>query len=245
MGRKRKNKDNDSQPKLRPGRKPNGPRMPWQVAEIEKKCRLANWLFEQKRFDQCRTWLQMALNAAVTPIPNVTKQELLEAQVLTNFIEVDRAEKKWADAVTRLRRAIDIYEKLNLPDPMPMLHLIAKLIEAHGMQQQLDDAEAAGLRLVGFVEQQFGREDQRYATALGSLATVYFQKGKGKMSLKLLTDQLQLLERLHGPDHPKVADCLLNVAHLFRWMRRPEEAEPYERRAKEIEGKQPTPGAAE
>ncbi len=214
-------------------------RLPYQFEQITKHCRLAQWLVEQRHFDQARAWLQRALDIAVTPIPKVVNQEFLEAQILTNFIEVDRIEKKYADAVPRIRRAVGIYERLNLPDPMPTLHLLAQLVEAHGQQRQFDDAELAARRLLQMVEKHFGREDYRYATGLGSLATVYFQRGKGETALKLCTQELQLLERLHGPDHPEVANTLLNMAHLLRWMRRTDEADACERRAQEIESKQP------
>ena len=73
------------------------------------------------------------------------------------------------------------------------------------------------------------------------MAIIYQKQGKGAQAESQYKKALALLERVKGPDHPKVAELLLTYAGLLKTMDRPAEAERLQARAQAIQDKQPRP----
>ena len=72
------------------------------------------------------------------------------------------------------------------------------------------------------------------ATALNSLAGLYYKQGKFSEVEPLYKRALAILEKALGPEHPHVATALGNYAALLRNTERTTEAKRMEARAKAI-----------
>ncbi len=83
----------------------------------------------------------------------------------------------------------------------------------------------------------FGPDDERLATILHNLASLYQDQGNYPEAEPLFKRSLALREKALGPDHPNLALMLENYAVLLRNMQRNAEAEKMEARAQAIRAK--------
>ncbi len=83
----------------------------------------------------------------------------------------------------------------------------------------------------------FGPDDERLATSLHNLASLYQDQGNYPEAEPLFKRSLALREKALGPDHPNLALMLENYAVLLRNMQRNAEAVKMETRAQAIRAK--------
>lgn len=91
------------------------------------------------------------------------------------------------------------------------------------LERALADLEAAGMG-----------DSTDAAMMLTNLAVVYMDLKMWEMALDSARRGLAIDERLHGPDHPEVADDLFNIGSILVTRELPEEAEPCLRRCVDI-----------
>ena len=75
------------------------------------------------------------------------------------------------------------------------------------------------------------------AASLNNLAGLYQEQGKYAEAEPLYRRSLAILEKALGPEHPDVAESLVNYAELLRETGREDKAEEMEARAKAIRAK--------
>ncbi len=83
----------------------------------------------------------------------------------------------------------------------------------------------------------FGPDDQRLATSLNNLATLYSAQGNYAQGEPLFQRSLAIWEKVLGPEHPDVATSLNNLAGLYHAQGKHAEAKDMEERAKAIRAK--------
>ena len=83
--------------------------------------------------------------------------------------------------------------------------------------QQADYAEAEKLLKAALKEaENFGEQDPRLATSLGSLAELYGAQGKYTEAEPLYQRALAIAEKALGPEQPTVAAGVGSLAELYR-----------------------------
>ena len=70
--------------------------------------------------------------------------------------------------------------------------------------------------------------------ALNNLGSLYQGRGNYASAEPLLKRALAIWEKANGPDHPDVAECLENLARLYKATKRIPEANALEKRAARI-----------
>jgi CHAT domain-containing protein/tetratricopeptide (TPR) repeat protein len=82
-----------------------------------------------------------------------------------------------------------------------------------------------------------GTQAPEFATALNTLAELYYYQGRYPEAEQLFQRALAIREKTLGPDHPNVGTDLNNLAMLYQAQGRYSEAEPFFRRAIAIDEK--------
>ena len=77
----------------------------------------------------------------------------------------------------------------------------------------------------------FGPDDERLATSLNNLATVYLSQGKYAEAESLFQRWLTISEKALGPEHPEMARGLNNLAELYKTQGKYAQAEPLYQRS--------------
>jgi len=95
-----------------------------------------------------------------------------------------------------------------------------------------DEAEAFFL-LAAQVAEEYDDTDPRRALTLGNLADLYRAQARDEEAESAYLESLALLERIDGPDSPRVARFVADIAVFYTTLGRVEEAEPLYWRALE------------
>jgi len=103
------------------------------------------------------------------------------------------------------------------------LNNLALLYEQLG---RYEEAEQLHLKAMA-IRQKFGEETPDYTQSLDNLGGLYLTMGRYLDSERTHLRTREILEKLHGPDDPSLANCLINLGIVCHRMGRNEEAERY------------------
>ena len=110
----------------------------------------------------------------------------------------------------------------------------AKLNVAEG---HYASAEPLDKRALGILEEDFGSSSSRLSPILGGLSEIFFLQGRYTEATTQLQRQLEIQEKVLGPDNPEIASILDNYSAVLLKTDHPAEAAQAAARAKAIRAK--------
>lgn len=130
------------------------------------------------------------------------------------------------------REALVLYERIDEPLGVAVAH--NNLGRLYYSQWRLDDA-LAEMELSVEIQRASEEQNEEYlAVSLGNLGDLLANTGDCERGTELTREALEIVERIHGPVHPELANRLSQYGILLKRIDRLEEAESYQRRALEM-----------
>jgi biopolymer transport protein ExbB/TolQ len=117
------------------------------------------------------------------------------------------------------------------------LVVVTKLAACYTVQERLTEAEPHLWRALELRRRLQGPNHPKVAKALDTLAHVYRKQRKFARAEPLFKFSLAAFEQALGSEHPHVADRLEHYASILRTLRRNQDAELFEARARAIRAK--------
>ncbi|MGH7961520.1 MAG: tetratricopeptide repeat protein, partial [Candidatus Binatia bacterium] len=155
-------------------------------------------------------------DAAVAGEPQ--RDDVEEAQRLTQQMLQFEQQGKYAEAVPLARQAVIIYEKVRgaeHPDTATALDSLASLYREMG---EYTNALPLAQRASTIREKVLGAEHPDTATSLNNLALIYRDIGNYAQALALFQRSVTISEKALGPKHSRTAIPLSNLASLYQAM---------------------------
>jgi tetratricopeptide (TPR) repeat protein len=147
--------------------------------------------------------------------------------------------KRYPEAEQRFRDALARFEKIHGSEHADVARVTTNLALNLMLQKREDEAEKIFERAVAILEKLGNQEELAYA--LDGLATIRFRRDDFDGARALFRRALELHEKNHGKDHPKVATVLYNLASLEREAGKLEQAEQHCTRSVSIREKSLAP----
>lgn len=142
--------------------------------------------------------------------------------------EIAEQEIRWADAAEHFAKSA----RLN-----PTFDALFKARLHAWRSGQVKNAIAFGERLLIVAETEFGKDTEKYATALNEHSLTLEQAGRYDEAELLYKQAIEIGKATIGESHPSYAIRLNNLANLYENMGRYDEAEPLYKQAIEIDSK--------
>jgi len=164
--------------------------------------------------------------------------ELKQADDLTESVVKLIDERKYGDALTPAKRALEIREKLLPRDDPRIGNSLIYLIDIYTAKRDFGKAKEMLVRLLEHQTERFGAEHVKLAPTLERLGVHHFRDGDNSKAEDAYKRALALKEKEYGIDHVEVANTLFGLAELHRAQRDFRQAQPSFSRALRIYGKQ-------
>ena len=147
------------------------------------------------------------------------------------------AERRYADAVPLVEKALALREKSLPPGDLKIANSVRDLAELRLMLGQLDRAEPLYERAVAMVEAALGKEELGLASLLNNLGVIRLEKGDLPRALVLFQRALAIREKALPPAHPEIVSSLDRIGDVHRKAQAYDEALGFYRRAHAIREK--------
>ena len=174
----------------------------------------------------------------LVPSARQDSPELKEAADLTETVVKLIGEKKYSEALSSAKRALEIREKLLPRDDPRIGNSLIYLVDIYTAKRDFGKAKEMLLRLLQHQTERFGAEHVKLAPTLERLGVHHFRDGDHSKAEDAYTRALALKEKEYGIDHVEVAHTLFGLAELHRAQRDFRQAQPSFSRALRIYGKQ-------
>ncbi|HEY0098537.1 MAG TPA: tetratricopeptide repeat protein [Pyrinomonadaceae bacterium] len=164
--------------------------------------------------------------------------ELKEAAQQTAAAVKFYRERKFDDALTAAKRALELREKVLPEDHALIKSSLNNLGQIYLVKENYSDALKVFLRLEAAYEKSLPPGHENYDLLVRRLALIYFYLGKDSEAEKRYRQLLAQRETARGAHHPQVAEALFAYASFYQFRGKEKEAEPLYARAIAIWEKQ-------
>lgn len=163
--------------------------------------------------------------------------ELKEAATLTEDALKLFNERKYDEALSKTKKALEIRERL-LPRTDPrILNSLVYLGDVYIVKRDFDDAKKVLERAEGILAERSGADNVSRALIWDRLAIIYDKKGDDRKAEELYQQALTAREKSFGPEDRRVAHSLFALGEFYRSKKDFERAAPIYKRALAIYGK--------
>lgn len=182
--------------------------------------------------------LPLLLTSLLLIVPSAQDSpELKEAADLTESVVKLINEKKYGEALSPAKRALEVRERL-LPRNDPRIgNSLIYLIDIYTDKRDFGKAKEMLLRLLEHQTERFGPEHVKLAPTLERLGVHHFRDGANGDAEEAYKRALALKEKEYGMDHLEVAHTLFGLGELYRAFRDFERGSAVYRRALRIYAK--------
>jgi len=156
------------------------------------------------------------------------------AIILNNIIEIYHTKGRMQEAEPLIARAIKIHEQSLGREHPYMAYSLSNLAEHSFLQGDYAQAEIQFREALAIREQRLGQDHPRTAFIYDSLARLYASQKRYEEAELLYNKTLTIYERTFGPEHPFVADSLEQYASVLRKLKKEQQANEAEKRARQI-----------
>lgn len=147
------------------------------------------------------------------------------------------AQERHTEAEPHLWRALELRRRLQGENHPKVAKALDKLAQVYRKQRKFARAEPL-FRLSLFIQEEtLGRRHPDFIQTLNDLAELYYAEGMFTEAEPLFKFSLAAFEQALGSEHPHIADRLEGYASILRTLRRNEDAEMFEARARAIRAK--------
>jgi tetratricopeptide (TPR) repeat protein len=178
-----------------------------------------------------------ALRRALTLLDARKTQDWITLAVLTKLATYYTLQDRYGEAEPHLWRAFELRRYLQGGDHPKVAKALEQLGEMYAKQRKFARAEPLYRLSLSILEKSIGRRHPDFMQTLNALADLYVAEGKYSDAEPLFKLSVAAFEQALGAEHPHVADRLEDYSLLLRTIRRVEEAEVFETRARAIRAK--------
>ncbi len=157
--------------------------------------------------------------------------------VLTKLAAYYTLQDRYPEAEPHLWRAFELRRHLLGEDHPKTAKALEQLGLMYTKQRKFARAEPLYRLALDILEKSIGRRHPDFMQTLNALAELYVAEGKYTDAEPLFKLSVAAFEQALGAEHPHVADRLEDYALLLRTIRRTEEADVFETRARSIRAK--------
>ncbi|MGE5567574.1 MAG: tetratricopeptide repeat protein [Rhodospirillales bacterium] len=175
-----------------------------------------------------------ALRRALALLDARKVQDWVTLVVLTKLAAYYTAQDRYPEAEPHLWRAFELRRYLQGGDHPKVAKALEQLGQIYTRQRKFARAEPLYRLSLSILEKTIGRRHPDFLQTLNALAELYIAEGKYSDAEPLFKLSVAAFEQALGAEHPHVADRLEDYALLLRTIRRNEEAEVFETRARAI-----------
>jgi len=168
--------------------------------------------YHQARFEQAH---QLA-NQAVAAVERLENPPELMGRVEYVLGTLALKEGKHADAVTHLKRSLEIREKALGPDHREVGTTLSTLATVARERGHYDEALGYGRRSLQILEKAVGLEHPQVADAMTNIGNALKRQNKLEGALEMHQRALAIREKAIGPESPATAAALGNIANVLR-----------------------------
>lgn len=163
--------------------------------------------------------------------------ELKEAATLTEDALKLFNERKYDEALSKTKKALEIRERL-LPRTDPrIMNSLVYLGDIYIVKRDFDDAKKVLERAEGILMERSGADNVSRASIWDRLAIIYEKKGDDRKAEELYQQALTAREKSFGPEDKHVAYSLFALGEFYRSKKDFDRAAPTYKRALSIYGK--------
>ncbi len=177
------------------------------------------------------------LLAAVARAEGFGSRDPRLARSLNNLAELNRVQRRYADAEATHRRALAIIEKTLGPESSEVATSLNNLALLYHLQGRHGEAGPLYQRALAIREKAFGPEHPAVAQSLNNMAAHARDQLRYDEAERLYQRSLAIVAKALGPEHPQVATSLENYAATLRAIGRGAEATEMESQARTIRAK--------
>jgi tetratricopeptide (TPR) repeat protein len=175
-----------------------------------------------------------ALRRALTLLDSRNSEDWITLVVVTKLAAYYTAQERYTEAEPHLWRALQLRRLLQGPAHPKVARSLVELAQMYRKQRKFARAEPL-FRLSLFIQEEaVGRRHPDFLQTLNDLAELYYAEGKFTEAEPLFKFSLAAFEQALGSEHPHVADRIEDYASILRTLRRNEDAERFEARARAI-----------
>lgn len=165
--------------------------------------------------------------------------EHLLAITLDRLAHLYLSQGRDAEAEPLFLRSLALNEQVFGPDSASIANALNSLAAIYLYQGKYSKAESLFLRVLSIVEKVSDMEELSKVNVLNNLTYLYFFQGRYIQAESFLRRTLTLKEKIFGSEHPDIVPALKQYADLLMRMGRVTEALKLERRADEIQSRDP------
>lgn len=163
--------------------------------------------------------------------------ELKQATDLTQFAVSLFNEKKYDEALSLVKKGLEIRERLLPRSDMRISISLIYLGDLYIAKRDYSAAKKVLERLLEIQAERSGPEDVSLAPTLDRLGVIYDREGESRKAEELYTRALASREKAYGAENVRVAESLLALAQFYRSERDSERSASYYVRSLKIYGK--------
>lgn len=173
----------------------------------------------------------------LTQESTATSPELTEATRLSHEAVRLYDQKKYDDALSSARRALELREKALGSDHELVATSLYNLAGIYRAQERYADAETLYKRALKILERKFGVDDNLLTDTIEQIGLMRFVQGNNGDAQKLYLRALGIKEKTFGPGHIETAKSLSILGRFFERANNPDKAVVYFKRSLAIREK--------
>ncbi|MGC9972841.1 MAG: tetratricopeptide repeat protein [Bryobacteraceae bacterium] len=178
-----------------------------------------------------------ALRRALALLDSRNSEDWITLVVVNKLAAYYTVQERHTEAEPHLWRALELRRRLQGPDHPKVAMALDKLAQLYRKQRKFARAEPL-FRLSLFIQEaSLGRRHPDFIQTLNDLAELYYAEGMFTEAEPLFKFSLAAFEQALGSEHPHIADRLEHYASILRTLRRNQDAEMFEARARAIRAK--------
>jgi TonB family protein len=166
-----------------------------------------------------------------------TSPELAEATRLSHEAVRLYDQKKYDDALSPAKRALELREKALGPDHELVATSLYNIAGIYRAQERYSEAESLYKRALKILERRFGVDSKNLTDTMEQLGLMRFVQGSNGDAQKLYLRALAIKEKTLGPEHLETARTLNILGKFFERAHNPARAAEYFKRTLAIREK--------